>query len=307
MASSHSEVFILNKQISSSWKSKVQKGIAAWPRYYALFEQRTPYQESPLDGIHLTTTQPLTTTFLQLAKQLAEYHQHYGNSKCNYNESFTFGCVRVFMKPKYFNNRSIKIIINPSEGGLAMQQVLDWITFITGGLDDVWVRAVHWKMDIHGLNTVKCIQSIWWPHFRKAKLYKGKTLYLGTSKSKRQLVIYNKAAHMKQRGDLTRIELRQKYDKHSEMLIADFTAKLVTVRNPFEDVLLVNASPQLFNQCLSCYNKQIIDGVVYKTLKGLNWYERVKVLQQLASMNLLTQLSPVYDQQLTQWLGGRTP
>ncbi|RUS48851.1 hypothetical protein [Cohnella sp. AR92] len=290
--------------ISKAWISSVKQNIHGFQQYHNLFERKTPYQSSPFDGIHFVTDKPLTADFLILAALFARVNYHYLQPNQHYMKSYSFGCVRVFVNPKHRNMHIIKIVINPSQGGLTLQQVIDWLVFIVGRTTDVWMKVIHPKIDVAGLDTLECIRSIWWPTYRKKPDYerfKDQTLYLGSRESKQQLVVYDKAKHMKSDSLLTRIELRHKYEKGSEIAFDDFHQQLL-LKNWFKEVYLISATEDFIDELLDQFKNKVRKPYIGQTMKSLSPYQRKKILSQLSALNLAVSMSNEYTNQLLRWL-----
>jgi hypothetical protein len=293
----------ITMKISSAWLPEVHRGVQL-TQHQHLFERRTPYLQSPLDGIQIVTNRSTTSEFLELAQRIGRRRYHYCNPRAAYRKSYSFGCVRVFMNPKWKDMHAVKIYINPSQGGLTVKQVFDWIKFIVGDVTDCWVKGVHYKIDIHGLNTTGCINKIWWPCYRKNPdydRYKGRTVYFGTRTSKKQLVVYDKARQMDQRAILTRIELRVNNDKKDLLAVDDYFSR-ITEFNVFEDVSLIDAPEKLIDDWSQQFGRRKLDKCISRVLKSMTKYWRIKMLDHLTTEGYVQSLQPLYMQQLLRWL-----
>lgn len=290
--------------ISPAWLPKIQAGIQTIQQHQHRFERRTPHLQSPLDGIHIVTDRNPSLEFFKLAQQIGRKRYHYCNPRAAYRKSYSFGCVRVFLNPKWPNMHSVKIYINPSQGAMSLHQVFDWIRFIVGDVTECWVKGVHYKIDIQGLKAADCINNIWWPRYRKNpdySRYKGRTVYFGTRTSKQQLVVYDKARQLDMNAVLTRIELRTAVDNDNLTTVCDYFSH-ITELNVFEDVTLINASEEFVNDQLRPFGKRMLDQCISKTLKSLSTYRRGKLLDSLASEGYMENVEPLYRQCLLQWL-----
>jgi hypothetical protein len=164
--------------ISNKWNSSIQQLPTEVRQYHQLFEMGAPYLASPIDGIHLLTNACFANDFVSTLHKVGI---PFRNEQSTYNFGFKLGCITVFFYPKYPKSPKHKIVINPSEGGLTMQQVLEWVRFMIGDERLATVKRIDSKIDLFGVVTEDIINRIWVDGFRSVNnQYAGETLYLGS-------------------------------------------------------------------------------------------------------------------------------
>lgn len=288
--------------ISKAWSDNVQLNKQHLRQYRHLFEMKTPYQSSVIDGINLLYYDPLEKDFLSLMRS---YGRHYFLSKGPYKESYSLGCITLLIGTRYPTVAPFKIKINPSEGGLSIQQVLAWTDF-AGDSKKLLVRRVDFKIDLFYPSTSYYINHIWASGFRTLNdRYKDETLYLGGRHSRKSVIIYDKAREqcIRKPGmiDWTRVEVREKCDKLAQVSLFSFIQDLQTI-SPFKDLVVVEANQTELNRLLHKYNKIIVAGSVLKTFKQLSTYQRKAILQKLELHGKLSYLDNEFQKQLNKWL-----
>lgn len=295
------EVFVLS--ISKAWKRKVQNSKHLLQQHRRLFEMSTPYQASVIDGLHLLSYYPLEPAFLSL---MQSYGKHNYPTKGPYCESYSIGCVTLLFGPRFPKVAPYKIKINPSEGGLSLQQVLNWATFASGNANNLHVRRVDFKVDLFNYIPVHCMNRIWASGFRTLDdRFKNQSLYLGGKRSSKTILIYDKATQQKIpkniHFDWTRVEVREKYDKQNQLSLPVFLQNLRLI-SPFQNLVIVDTDQVELDALLVKYKKSVIADSVVKTFKTLNTYQKNVLLKKLDGMGKLSYLTTDYDKQLQDWL-----
>ncbi|MEI2282444.1 replication initiation factor domain-containing protein [Paenibacillus polysaccharolyticus] len=289
--------------ISTAWTRKVQNSKTLQQQYRHLFKMDTPYQTSVIDGLHLLSDNPLEPAFLSLMKS---YGKHNYPTKSPYAKSYSLGCVTLLFGPRFPKVAPYKIKINPSEGGLSLQQVLDWATFASGNASNLHVRRVDFKVDLLNYDPVHCMNRIWASGFRTLDdRFKNETLYLGSKRGSKSIIIYDKATQQKIpkniHFDWTRVEVREKYDKQNQLSLPVFLQDLRLI-SPFQNLVIVDADQTGLDALLVKYKKTVIADSVVKTFKTLNTYQRKALLKKLDDMGKLSYLTIEHDKQLRDWL-----
>lgn len=291
-------------KISNAWNRKIRSDKVVQKKYQHLFEMTTPYQASVLDGIELLTNGPLEPDFLKLLKLVG--HQFYLRQKSPYSVSYCLGCVTLLLGSRYSTVPPYKIKINPSEGGLSLQQVINWARFATGSEFNLKVKRADYKVDLHNLHPVHCMKRIWATGFRTFNdQFTNQTFYLGGKRSSRTIVVYDKAKQSKititTNTFWTRVEVREKYNKQKQVTLHDFL-KSIHASSPFDDLIIVNADNKELESLIKRYGKNVIDDSVVATFKQLSTYQRNAVIKKLQVAGKLEFLSHQYKKQLDSWL-----
>lgn len=290
--------------ISKAWKRKVLSNVAITNKYCHLFEMRTPYQSSVIDGIHLLSKGPLKPDFLSLMKTCGTHN--YLPSKSPYRESYSLGCVALMFGPRFSRVVPYKLKINPSEGGLSLRQVLDWANFATGNAANLLVKRVDFKIELFNYNPVHCMNTIWASGFRTIDdRYKDQSLYLGGRRSNRSIIVYDKANQSRLSkvvsNQWTRVEVREKHTTQKQLSLYTFIRSLRKT-SPFQDLVMLEAGQAELNVLLNKYKKALIGGSVVKSLKQLNSYQRKAVIKKLDGAGKVVHLSLQYKRELQSWL-----
>jgi hypothetical protein len=140
---------VIPLKLSSRWNSKVYQQQQHLNQYQYLFEQKTAYQSSPVDGISLLTDHQLRPEAINLLKSLGSYLKLDDGSP--YQTCLSLGVVTLMCNPKPFTSAPLyKVKINPSEGGLTLNQGADWARYLVGDEKLFRVNRCDYKVDIKG-------------------------------------------------------------------------------------------------------------------------------------------------------------
>lgn len=285
--------------ISSKWNSSIQQFPTEVLQHHQLFQMGAPYLSSPIDGLHLLTNARFTNDFVSLLHQVGIPVRP---EESAYNFGHRLGCISIQIYPKFPQTPKNKIIINPSEAGLTLRQVVEWVRFMIGDERLAIVKRIDSKVDLFGVVTEDYINRIWVDGFRSINYrYIGETLYLGSRTSKQQRVIYNKAKQKGLSTNWTRIEVRRSYEKDEQLTLNDFH-QLYPTYNPFESMVLITADVNTLNNLLSRYKLQMGNEKVIDVFKKLDTYKRRFILRELKKMGFIEELNLEYQRQLRNWL-----
>ena len=290
----------------SPWETKVQKRIED-KGCHELFTLETPYLESPCDKLTVNTDHPVTEEFRILAKEVAIYRYHGSNSKNGYQISWGFGPVYVFESRLYGHMRKYSVRINPSTGCMTMKKIVQWIKFIFGRLDDIYVRAIDWKVDLNGSLATNVNQSCWATRFRTDEYLSDSTRVWGSLTSMRVLVIYDKQKQLKERRNvhlvnpITRIEMRFRYGQGKEIPFLQFIQMDFKKLVPFKGVMLIDP-PSLMKELRGKKGVSLFPNDVYKTMKSLRSAKREDVIRRLSSAGHVINITPIFENQLDRWV-----
>jgi hypothetical protein len=289
--------------ISPAWKLRNQKEQQVLlDKYEHLFTMNTKYQACPIDRFELVSAALPSSDFLFLVQKLG-YVKYFPNGK-PYLKCYNLGCVIVFSEPIYPNTPLTKIVINPSEAGLKLHQIILWVRFITGNRlwKDAIVTKAEIKIDLRHTRTTTLKKKIWWfkPFRTIDKFPYG--LYLGGRKSDR-LVIYDKGKQMGLKNySLTRIELRYRYRKvagKKRTSIIEFFRTFFKA-DPFSEVGIVTSKNIIINLLVKSFG-QVSKETFVETIKELgNTYRKKKLLQRVSINKSF--LSRIYIRQRDKWL-----
>lgn len=224
-----------------------------------------------------------------------------------YQKCYKLGCITILVEPKFWNMPKTMVVMNPSNAGLTLRQVMSWLQFIFGTHHNVFVSRVDYKIDLVGVAPKEIMKRIWCNGIRKFddERYEGQTLYIGSRLSKRQRVIYDKGKQTGNRNvQWTRIEVRERYDKRVGMSVSRFL-KLFKTYNPFDEVFLLDLQSHSLLTKLKKF-KSFIDysgiAVAIRTLKQLTTYQKKSILTEMEKEGTLTCLNSEYYRQLNKWL-----
>lgn len=288
------------------WEPKVQKRIED-KGYHELFKLETPYLESPCDKLIVNTDHPLTDEFRALAKEAATYMYHGSKSKNGYQISWGFGPVYVFESRLHWSMRKYSVRINPSTGCMTKNKIVQWIKFIFGRLDGIYVRSIDWKVDVNDALTTVINRSCWATGFRTVKYLSNSTRVWGSLKSMRTLMIYDKQKQLKECknihlvNSMTRIEMRFRYGRDKEIPFLQFIQMDFKRLLPFEGVMLIDP-PSLMQELGGKKGVALAPDDVYKTMKSLRNAKRKDVIRRLSSAGHVVYITPIFEKQLARWV-----
>ena len=132
-----------------------------------------------------------------------------------------------------------------------------------------------------------------------------KNMGIGCKRSLKSIIVYDKATQQKIPKNIhfnwTRVEVREKYDKHNQLSLPVFLQNLRLI-SPFQELVIVDVDQAELNALLVKYKKSVITDSVVKTFKLLNTYQRKALLKKLDGISKLSYLTIDHDKQLRDWL-----
>lgn len=293
-------------RVSPYWSNEIRQHPNLLQQHQMLFEQKTLLMESVLDKVTFLSFAPLSNRLYTMLNNLGIHHR-YCSKRSLYQKCYKLGCITILLEPTFSRIPKVKVIMNPSNAGLTLEQVKLWIQFLFGSYQDVFVSRVEYKIDLKGFAPSDVMKRIWSNGIRKYndERYEGQTLYIGSRFSKRQRVVYDKG---KERGKSdkvwTRIEVRERYKGSEKIPFIQFISHICLYK-PFDDLLLVDLSSSVLSKKLHKLNGELSKqgiATMIRTFKKLTSNQRKSIIKALQKEGAIQSLDGIYQNKLTKWL-----
>ena len=271
-------------------------------QYRHLFYMNSDLLEPTIDKSEYLVNLPVTPEFEALVTMIGKKIFGIGL----YSKIYSLGCITVSTDPIFARIPQTKIHINPSNCGFKVYQIFQWINFIVGvgHLHATKVKRVEYKIDVHHLDTEKCIKKLWCSRKFISIFRIPGFLLIGGKQSKIKRKVYDKSKHLAKLGiylgyPLTRIEIIQSFEPAKQVSVVKFFKDL-PLYNPFDELYML--LPDLSTVYLMIKKSFSNDTILIDLLRSLTSYRRQQIVQQLVNSGALQSFDTTYEQQRNRWL-----
>lgn len=206
-----------------------------------LFPTNVGAPECPYDLLQFHCARFPTRQCQNLLKHfISAAPRHTLTKKRPYRYSMCLGMITVRWSPIYPSYPPTIVSFHPSVARLTIPMIAAWMRLVLGPYArEATLARYDVRVDVHEPPDVVA-KSVFTLGVRTCKIHRG-TVYTGSRRSNRQLVVYDKASESRRPGPLTRIEVRYRLKAASRPTLRDLErGRLPFTHSPFANVYRIN-------------------------------------------------------------------